>query len=491
MTSQIRPFGQRGRPNRWAMIAAVLALSACTVGPDFKQPEGPTSKRYTSGDTIRLNGGDAEIDEQHVMLGQPLPSEWWAPFQSPQLDQVIRQAIAGNHNLAAAKATLAQAHESVTAAAGGLYPQVDLGASAGRQKYGAAFFGPLQGPGPFTYWSVGPNVSYLVDWSGGVRRTVERERALADYQRYQVSAAYLALTGNVVFQALSIASIRAQIETVEEILANDEKNLALVRSAREAGSVTEVDVLSAESQLANDRTLLPPLRQQLSVARHALAILVGQAPADWMPPDFDIEQFTLPRELPVSLPSALVHDRPDIMAAESQLHAASAEIGVTTANLYPTIDLTAAASQQALTVPGLFNASAVAWSLAAGLTAPLFHGGTLSAERRAAVDAFQASLATYKQTVLQSFGQVADVLEALAHDAEQLAAQKHAMESAAASLRLTRLSYSAGNVGILQVLDAQRLLQQAQLGYVRAQVQRRQDTAQLFLALGGATLATH
>jgi NodT family efflux transporter outer membrane factor (OMF) lipoprotein len=210
-----------------------------------------------------------------------------------------------------------------------------------------------------------------------------------------------------------------------------------------------------------------------------------------MPPDFDIEQFTLPRELPVSLPSALVHDRPDIMAAESQLHAASAEIGVTTANLYPTIDLTAAASQQALTVPGLFNASAVAWSLAAGLTAPLFHGGTLSAERRAAVDAFQASLATYKQTVLQSFGQVADVLEALAHDAEQLAAQKHAMESAAASLRLTRLSYSAGNVGILQVLDAQRLLQQAQLGYVRAQVQRRQDTAQLFLALGGATLATH
>jgi NodT family efflux transporter outer membrane factor (OMF) lipoprotein len=474
---------------RPAALALATLLAACTMGPDFQRPEPPKAAGYTPGGAPRISGG-AGVDEQNVLLGQALPADWWAPFKSPALDRVLRQALAGNHSLAAAKATLAQAQESVNAASGGLYPQVDLSATAGRQKYGAAFFGPLQGPGPFTYYSIGPSVSYLLDWTGGVRRGIEREQALADYQRYQVGAAYLSLTGNVVTQSLFVASARAQIRTVEAILGDDERNLALVRSAREAGSVTDVDVLSAESQLANDRTLLPPLRQQLSVARHALAVLVGQVPANWAPPDFDLDQFALPRDLPVSLPSALVHDRPDILAAESQLHATSAEIGVATANLYPSIDLTAAFSQQALSVGGLFNASSAAWSFAAGLTAPLFHGGTLSAERRAAADAYQASLEAYKQTVLQSFGQVADVLEALTHDAEQLAAQKHASESAAASLRLTRLSYSAGNVGILQVLDAERLLQQAQLGYVRAQIQRRQDTAQLFLAMGGGALLT-
>jgi NodT family efflux transporter outer membrane factor (OMF) lipoprotein len=229
------------------------------------------------------------------------------------------------------------------------------------------------------------------------------------------------------------------------------------------------------------------LRQQLAVARHALAVLIGELPANWQPPRFDLTDFALPLDLPVSLPSALIHDRPDIMGAEAQLHAASAEVGVATANLYPQIDLTASFSEQGLIDGGV--GALPAWSLAAGLTAPLFHGGTLSAERRAAVDAYQASLETYKQTVLQSFGQVADVLEALAHDAEQLSAQQHAMQVAAASLRLTRLSYSEGNANIIQVLDAQRLSQQAQLGYVRAQIQRRQDTAQLFLAMGGAVLS--
>jgi NodT family efflux transporter outer membrane factor (OMF) lipoprotein len=458
------------------------------MGPDFLRPEAPKATGYTPEGTPKIGAGDRTVDEQKVLLGQTLPADWWAPFKSAALDRVVRQAIAGNHSLAAAKASLAQAREVVASTTGALYPQLDLDATIGRQKYGPAFFGPAAAPPSFAYYSIGPSVSYLLDWSGGVRRGIERDTALADYQRYQVGAAYLSLSGNVVMQAFSLASARAQLKTVEAILDDDEKNLALVRTAREAGSVTDVDVLSAESQLANDRTLRPPLRQQLALARHALAILVGDVPANWLAPNFDLAEFALPLDLPVSLPSALIHDRPDIMAAEAQLHAASAQIGVATANLYPQIDLTASFSEQALIGGGIFNGAAPAWSLAAGLTAPLFHGGTLSAERRAAIDAFQASLETYKQTVVQSFGQVADVLEALAHDAEQLSAQQHALEFAAASLRLTRLSYSAGNVGILLVLDAERLLQQAQLGYVRAQIQRRQDTAQLFLAMGGAAL---
>jgi len=247
--------------------------------------------------------------------------------------------------------------------------------------------------------------------------------------------------------------------------------------------------LIARSQLENDRTLLPPLRQQLSVARHALAILVGQPPAEWSAPKFDLDRFTLPRELPLSLPSELVHDRPDIMAAEAQLHAASATIGVATANLYPQITLSVSVGQQALTLGHFFEAGSNIWSLAGGLTAPIFHGGTLEAERQGAIDAYRASLANYEQTVLTSFGQVADVLQALTHDAEELVAQRHALEAADASLSLTRLSYSAGNVGVIQVLDAQRLHEQARLGYVRAEAQRFQDTAQLYLALGGARLS--
>ncbi len=235
----------------------------------------------------------------------------------------------------------------------------------------------------------------------------------------------------------------------------------------------------------SDRTLLPPLGQQLNAAQHALAILLGKAPADWTPPDFDFAAITLPAELPVSLPSALVRQRPDVMSAEARLHAASAAIGVATAQLYPNITLSAGLNQEAISVVSLFHGASNVWSLGAGLTAPIFHGGALEAQRRGAVDAFNAALDNYEQTVLQAFGQVADVLDALGHDAELLAAERRALAAADRSLALTRQTYAIGSIGILQVLDAQRLAEQARLGYVRAEAQRYLDTAQLFLAMGG------
>jgi NodT family efflux transporter outer membrane factor (OMF) lipoprotein len=470
------------------LLLGVLALSACTVGPDFKSPTAPTTQRYTTEPGAALALADAAALEQRVAFGKKTPVEWWRQFNSPELDGVIALAIAKNHTLAAAQATLAESQEAVKVAAGAFYPQVDVSASVGRQKLGAAFLGPVKFPA-FSFFSIGPNVSYALDVFGGIKRQVENREALAQSQGYRLDAAYLTVTGNVATSALAIASARAQIATVEDILGNDEQNLSLVRTARRAGAVTDVDVLSAESQLANDRTLLPPLRQQLSAARHALAILCGQAPGDWSAPSFDLDRLTLPGELPASLPSGLVHERPDIMSAESDLHAASAAVGVATANLYPRITLTGSVSQEATDLAHLFDPASMAWSIAGGLTAPIFHGGELEATRRAAVDAYQAALANYEQTVLQSFGQVADVLQALAHDAEQLAAQQHALQSADASLKLTRLSYAAGNVGVLQVLDAERLYQQARLGYVRAEAQRYLDTTQLFLAMGGGALA--
>jgi NodT family efflux transporter outer membrane factor (OMF) lipoprotein len=291
-------------------------------------------------------------------------------------------------------------------------------------------------------------------------------------------------------QAMTIASTRAQVQAVNDLLAEDHENLNLVRTAFENGSVSRLEVLTAQSQLASDETLLPPLYHQLALARHALTVLVGQTPADWSPPDFALDQLKLPRELPVSLPSELIHRRPDILAAEAQLHAATAAVGIATSNLYPQITLTATGSQQALGNQGsqLFDHSASAWSLIAGLTAPIFDGGRLRAERRAAINELHASAERYQQTVLESFGQVADLLDALSQDAASLATQTSALATADSSLELARESFSEGNSGLLQLLDSQRQRQQAELGFVRAQAQQYLDTTQLFLALGGSGL---
>jgi NodT family efflux transporter outer membrane factor (OMF) lipoprotein len=477
-------------------LFVATALCACTVGPSFKRPNTPTTVAYIgrnepppSGSASADAGQDvpaASDFEQHIRLGATPVADWWKLFESQALDEVIHRAASNSHTLGAARATLLEAQELVTAQSGARYPQVSVDAGAGRQKYGKQFLGPLSVP-PFSYLAVGATVRYTLDYTGGIARSVEQREALARYQQSELDAAYLSLTGNVALQAMIIASTRAQLQAVSELLAEDRDNLNLVRTAFRDGSVSKTDVLTAESQLASDETLLPPLYHQLGVARHALAVLVGQTPADWSPPDFELGEIKLPRELPVSLPSELVHRRPDILAAEAQLHAATAAVGIATANLYPQITLTATGGQQALpaTAWQLFDRSGTAWSLISGLTAPIFDGGTLRANRRAAIDELQASAERYQQTVLESFGQVADVLDALSQDAGSLAAQTHALTTSQSSLELSRQSYAAGNTGILQVLDAQRQLQRAQLGFVRAQAQQYLDTTQLFLALGG------
>jgi NodT family efflux transporter outer membrane factor (OMF) lipoprotein len=469
-----------------AVAAAMLA--GCAVGPDFKRPEAPQADRYTS-QSLQVEAtstGTGDEAAQHVVLGERLSRDWWRLFQSDALDDVVKRALAGNRTLVAAVSTLARAQELAAARAGAQYPQVGLTAGVGRQKYGAEFLGTLPKPPPFTYFAIGPTVSYALDYTGGIGRSVEQQRALADYQQQQLDAAYLAVTGNAVMQALKIASLRAQIATVEAILDQDRENLKLVQVAFSAGSVSRLDIVTADSQLAIDTTLLPPLRQELSLARNALAVILGQPPAGAVLPEFDLAQLALPRRLPVSLPSELAHRRPDILAAEAQLHAATAAVGVASANLYPRIDLSAAAGQQSTDFGNLFDRASTVWSASGALVAPLFNGGTLRAEQRAAVDAMHASAANYEQTVLVAFGQVADSLQALEHDAEQLDAQAHAQDAALENVKMTRDSYNEGNVGVLQVLDAERLYQQARLGYVRAQAQRYLDTVQLFLALGGA-----
>jgi len=473
-----------------ALLTCALGFAGCSAGPDFARPAAPPTTRYTT-DTLNVEKAATSDSAQHIELGQEVEGAWWTLFRSDAIDQLVKQAVDHNRTLVAATSTLRQAQQLAVAQAGTKYPQVNLTAGAGRQQYGDEFLGGFGKIPPFTYFAVGPSVSYTLDYTGGVARSIEQQYALAEVQRHQLDAAYLTITGQAVMQTLAIASARAQIATVETILAEDKDNLRLVQSAFDNGSVSREDILSAQSQIANDMTLLPPLRQDVARARHALSVVLGQVPSLDLPPDVELAQITLPRDIPVRLPSELAHRRPDILAAEARLHAATSAVGIAQSNLYPKIQLSASVGQQALKPEQLFDRASNAWSLISGLTAPVFNGGTLRAEKRAAVEAMHASAANYEQTVLEAFAQVADLLEALDHDAEQLDAQAQAQQTAQNSIDLARASYQEGNVGILQVLDAERLYEQARLGYVRAVVQRYSDTVQLFLALGGTSPNTN
>jgi NodT family efflux transporter outer membrane factor (OMF) lipoprotein len=468
-------------------VAFSIALAGCVAGPNFTRPVPPAADRYTT-DTLKSEDESAGgAERQRVEFGKEGAGDWWLLFRSPAIDAIVREAVAHNQTLAEASATLQQARETARAVAGSRYPQVALSAGVGRQKYGDEFLGGFADVPPFTYFAVGPIVSYNVDYTGGTARAIERQIALSEVSRHQLDAAYLTISGRAVLQALMIASSQAQIASVQTVLRQDEDNLKLVQRAFDEGSVPRADVVSARSQLATDMTRLPPLRQELSEARHALSLILGRPPADPLPAELDLASIELPRELPVSLPSELVHRRPDILMAEAALHAATSAVGVADSNLYPKIQLTATGGQQALAADALFNRASTAWSLISGLTAPIFDGGTLHAQKRASEAALRASAAHYQETVLEAFGQVADALEALDHDAEQLEAQESAQDAAQSNLDLARASYKEGNAGILQVLDAERQYEQGRLGYVRALAQRYLDTVQLFLALGGTS----
>jgi NodT family efflux transporter outer membrane factor (OMF) lipoprotein len=457
-------------------LAACLALlpAGCTVGPDFERPTPPQAPGYLPAGE---NAGSA-ANAQRIAVGERIPTLWWELFHSPRLDEILRQAIADSYSLAAARATLLAAQEDVLVARAAFYPQVDFGAGFRRSK-------SVSGGVTSNLFSLGPTVSYSIDAFGGTRRRVEQQSALADNQQYELAAAYLILTGSCVTEAIAIASTRLEIATVEDLIKQDEKNLDLTEKAFKAGRVARADVLTAAAQLESDRTQLPALHQQLAVARHTLATLAGRAPAEWSPPELELSELTLPDDLPVSLPSQLVRQRPDILAAETLLHADSAAIGVATAQMYPSITLSASLLQEAQTFGTLFQSASTLWDVAAGASTPVFHGGALASQKRAAVDAYNAQLATYQQTVVDAFGQVANALAALEHDADMVAASEHAVAIASESLKLQRSSYAAGKTSALQLIVAEDVYSNVRLGYVRALGQRLSDTAQLFIAVGG------
>jgi NodT family efflux transporter outer membrane factor (OMF) lipoprotein len=464
-------------------IAAAAALASCAVGPNFHQPAPPASAGYLhpSSDAAPVQAQSQDL--QNVAPGAELAGQWWQLFHSIELDEVVRGSIAASPTLAAANATLAQAREEVIVARGAFFPSVS--AVAGAQRSGNGQVRTAGGGTSANLFSIGLSTSYSPDIFGGTRRAVEQQLALADVQRNQLAAAYLTLTGGVVNEVLIIASTRLQITTAEELIAGDRKNLAMTQREFDVGIVPRSDVLTADSQLAADLTQLPSLHKQLDQAYDELAVLAGSAPSGWQVQPFDIDKFTLPRDIPVSLPARLVRQRPDVLAAEAQLHAASAAIGVAVAQEFPDISLSGSLTREALTAADLFHQFNTLWAVGGSLAQPIFKGGALRAQARAARDAFKAEAATYQAVVLEALGQVADDLWALQYDAQTLTVDRHSMQVASEALKLQQKSYSVGTTTVLNLIAAERTYAQARLSYVSARVQQFTDSASLLTALGG------
>jgi NodT family efflux transporter outer membrane factor (OMF) lipoprotein len=475
------PQPTRRRPACWLAPLAALALGSCAVGPDFHRPDAPATDHYlppTAPAVPQPNAPPASV--QQLWPGQELPAQWWQLFHSPALQEAVTAALKGSPTLAAANATLAEAQQQVIVARGALFPKVN--AAGGVTHSTSSTPTPLVAP---TEYTLGLSATYALDVFGGARRGVEQQLALAAMQRYQLAAAYLTLTGSVVTEALTIASTRLQIATTLELIESDRKNLELTEREYEVGTAARTDVITADSQLAVDLTTLPSLRMQLEQAADALAVLSGRAPAQGPVHEFDISEFALPMELPLTLPAQLARQRPDILASEAQLHAASAAIGVAFAQEFPTLTLSGSIERQALTAGALFQQFETVRQAGGALAAPIFAGGALRAQTQAARDAYRAQAATYQGVVVTALGQVADDLWALQNDAERLAVDQHSADIAGEALRLQQQSYTVGKTSVLQLIDAQRTYAQARLSLATARIQQYQDTAGLLVALGG------
>ena len=471
-----------------ALVAAVLALPGCTVGPDFHRPEAPDTTTYGAEplppETAASPGAGGTV--QRFVPGEDIPAQWWTLFHSGDLDRLIREALADSPTLAAAEAALRQAQENLTARKGVVvFPAVDAKASAAREKYSGAGFGEPGKGVLLTLYNASVNVAYSLDFFGGGRRELEALRSQVDYERFQLEGAHLTLASNIVTAAVKEASLRAQIQSTREIVAAQEKQLDVVEKQFQLGGVSRPDVLAQRAQVAQTRATLPPLEKDLSQTRHLLAVFAGKLPGQAVIPEFSLDALHLPPELPVSLPSSLVRQRPDIRASEELLHAASAQVGVATANLYPQITLTGSYGSEATKLDNLFGSGTSVWNLGVGLLQPLFRGGELTAKRRAAVAAYDQAAAQYRGTVLQAFQNVADVLRALEDDARTLKAQAEAEAAARDTLDLTEKQFNLGAVSYLSLLNAERLHRQARIALVRAEAARYADTAALFQALGG------
>jgi NodT family efflux transporter outer membrane factor (OMF) lipoprotein len=465
----------------------VVSLAGCTVGPDFRAPAAPDSTRFTEADLPALTvsaatqGGQA----QRFTPDRDIPGEWWELFHSPQIATLVTRALRANPDVAAAQASLRQAKETMRAEQGALFPTIGASVQAERERESLAAFGFGNGSSMFDVYSGALNVSYTLDAFGGIRRQIEQLNAQAEYQRFELEATDLTLAANVVDAAINEASVQAQIDTTRDIVRADTDALDLTKSRFQLGGVSQVDVLQQQSLLDTELATLPGLEKQRQQYRNQLAVYLGGRPDKYGQPALDLDRVALPEDLPVSLPSKLVEQRPDIRAYGALLHSATAAVGVATANMLPQISLSGSYGHDGSSFRNVFTPSGIVWTIASSVAQPIFEGGTLLARRRAAQAALDVAAAQYSSTVNTAFQNVANTLVAIERDAETLRATLAAQRTAASSLAVARAQYAAGAGTYLNVLTAEQSDYSARLNLIAARTARFTDTVALFQALGG------
>jgi NodT family efflux transporter outer membrane factor (OMF) lipoprotein len=491
------------------VIAAAL-LAGCAVGPRYHKPEAPPNAGYApaplpaTSASAPIHGGEV----QSLLSDRDIPFEWWELFKSPSLNALVEQAFRANPTIASAQAALVQAQELVYAQRGFFFPTIGADYSFERQKIagnltvdnapgvqgnGDNLTPPLQDPNesPHTHplfynlHTAELTVGFVPDVFGANWRQVETLAAQRDAQRFALEATYVTLASNVVAAAIQEASLRAQLEATRQIIAADEKSLQILRDQFRLGFAMRIDVAAQEAALGQARTLLPPLQKQLEQTRDLIRALVGNLPNRDVPQTFELDALQLPPELPLSLPAKIIDQRPDVRAAEAQLHAANAQVGAAIAALLPQFSITGADGGNADQFAWMFRTGGPFWSVVGGVTQPIFEGGTLLHRERAARAALQQAAAQYQSTVIAAYQNVADTLHASLSDADALAADVDAENSAKVTYDLTRQQMQVGYVNYLTLLSAETAYQQALLTRVQAQATRYGDTIALFQALGG------
>jgi NodT family efflux transporter outer membrane factor (OMF) lipoprotein len=474
---------------RLALPAVAAGLAACAVGPDFNRPAPPASTGYGSAsapsETVSAEGTGGNA--QRFVTDLDIPAQWWTLFQSQKLTAMVEDALKRNPNLAAAEATLRQAHELFAVQQAAYFPLVQGGFSASHAKNAdAAIANPTSSTSSiYSLYTAQLTLSYTPDVFGLTRRSVEAAKAQEEGARFQREAVYLTLSSNVVVTAVQEATLRGQIAATERLLDLQHQLTETVRGQRKLGVASDLDLLTQQTAEAQTAATLPPLQKQLGQTRDALTALLGRLPDSEPSDTFTLEDLTLPGELPVSVPSKLVAQRPDVRQAEENLHAASAQVGVAIANMLPLFNLTADAGTSALQFGSLFGPYTSFWDLGASLTQTLLDGGALIHRRRAAEAGLDEAGAQYRAAVILACQNVADTLRALDADAAGLKATLEADRAAHGALDLARGQYKLGAVSFVVVLNAEQAYQQAELALVVARANRYSDTAGLFQSLGG------
>lgn len=478
------------RVRRMGSVFVLALLTGCVAGPDFQRPIPPSVDAYLA-DPLPRNAvieATASNQSQQFSTDTVVDAQWWQNLGSPKLNALVVLALKSSPTLDAANATLRQAQESYAAKAGStLYPQLNLETGAQRQRQSPTALGQTGDAREFSLYNAGLGVHYQLDLAGGNRRALEALAARTEYQRYEREGARLTVAANVVNAAITQARLTEQLLSLQTILQAQENQLQLSQQQVRLGQLAADDVLALQAQVEQTRASIPALRQQRQATDHLLAVLVGQAPSQQGLPEFTLQEFTLPSNLPLILPSELVRKRPDIQAAEALLHAANADYGVAVAQLYPQLNLSASLGTQALSTGMLFGGGSAVWGLLAQLTQPLFKPG-LPAEKRASLAALDAAAAHYQGVVLDALRNVADTLRAIENNAHVLSAYASADKAAQDAWASVQRQYALGSASYLQLLISQQQAQQYRIDLIAAQAQRLVDSAALYQALGGGVL---